>query len=871
MRTPGLHGHGGRVNDGPPVPSPPPEPPRLRDHLPKGRIADGAEMLDRFLAWVEASGLAPYEAQEAALLELMAGRHVILATPTGSGKSLVALALHFKGLCEGLRSFYTSPIKALVSEKFFDLCRQFGAENVGMTTGDATINPKAPIICCTAEILANLALREGVYAPVDYVVMDEFHYYSDPDRGIAWQIPLITLPHAKFLLMSATLGDVTLFVDRLEAFTGTEVAVVRSEARPVPLDWEWKETPVHETIGDLAVHGRAPIYVVNFTQREAAELAQNLLSVNLCTKDEKEGIGAAIGDTRFDTHYGAEIKKFVRHGVGLHHAGILPKYRTLVERLAQRGLLKIIAGTDTLGVGVNVPIRSVLFTKLCKFDGQKTRILSVRDFKQIAGRAGRKGFDVRGWVVAQAPEHVIENKRLEAKAAGGKKKFVRKQPPQRGYVPWDATTFEKLRTGEPEPLESRFEITHGMLLTVLHREIDDRARDGGYRRIVELIDRSYERPGARSRHRRRAANLLRELRGAGVVELVPNAVRGRPALRVSESLQKDFSLHHTLSLYLLDALGRLDPTAPTHALDVLSLVESILENPHAILIRQVDKLKGELVAELKASGVEYEQRMEELEKVEHPKPNAEFIYATFDAFRVHHPWVAGENVQPKSIARDIVERYATFNGYVHEYGLGRSEGVLLRYLTQAYKALVQNVPEIHKDGSVQDVEAFLRAMLSRVDTTLLREWERMVAIGEGDVEAADPEAPPPPFDPAADPRRFAARIRAEMHALVKALALGELDEAIAGVHDEPDDRWTPERLQAELQSYLDEHGKLEWGHAARLTHLTDLRSTGARTWSVRHTLVGPEGDTAWMIEGEVDLREPDPDDGPLVRLRRIAT
>jgi len=367
-----------------------------------------------------------------------------------------------------------------------------------------------------------------------------------------------------------------------------------------------------------------------------------------------------------------------------------------------------------------------------------------------------------------------------------------------------------------------------------------------------------------------ACALVRELRGAGVVEIVPNAVRGRPVLRVSESLQKDFSLHHTLSLYLLDALAKLDPTSPTHALDVMSLVEAILENPHAILIRQLDKAKGDLVAELKASGVEYDQRMEALEKVDYPKPNAEFIYGTYDEFRVKHPWVAGENVQPKSIARDMVERYAAFNGYVQEYGLGRSEGVLLRYLTQAYKALLQNVPEVHKDESVRDVEGFLRAMLSRVDTTLLREWERMVAVGEGHVEAAAPDAELPPPDPAADPRRFAARVRAELHVLVKALATGELDEAIVGLHAEPDDPWTPERLKAELEPFFAEHGKLEWGHAARLTHLTELRSTGARTWTVRQTLVGPEGDTTWMLEAEIDLREPDPDDGPLLRMRRIA-
>ncbi|MCA9711745.1 MAG: DUF3516 domain-containing protein, partial [Myxococcales bacterium] len=653
--------------------------------------AGGDAILEGFLEWVAATGLELYPAQEEAVLELMSGGHLVLATPTGSGKSLVALALHFKALCEGRRSVYTSPIKALVSEKFFDLCTQLGAKNVGMMTGDASINPRAPVLCCTAEILANLALREGAYTPADAVVMDEFHYYSDADRGIAWQLPLLTLPHTTFLLMSATLGSMVEFERGIEQLTGRSVAVVRSAERPVPLTFEYRQTPVHETIHDLAMVGRAPVYVVNFTQREAAELAQGLTSINLCTKDEKRAIAEAVGDFRFDTHYGKDIKRYLLHGIGLHHAGLLPKYRTLVERLSQQGLLKIISGTDTLGVGVNVPIRSVLFTKLCKFDGEKVRILAVRDFKQIAGRAGRKGFDERGWVIAQAPEHVIENLRLEAKAAmgkGNKKKFVRRKPPERGYVPWDESTFQKLIESEPEPLESRFDVTHGMLLTVLDREFNVDQPHGGYRRIVEIIGRSYERDGVKKRHRRQAALLFRHLRQAGIIELDHPRGWPRRCVRVSPDLQRDFSLHHTLSLYLLDALGQLDPAQPGFALDVLSLVESILESPRAVLLRQLDHAKGELVTRLKAEGVEYEQRMEELERVEHPKPCADFIYRTFDRFRVTHPWVRGENVGPKSIARDILERFATFNEYVKEYGLGRSEGVLLRYLSQAYKTLV---------------------------------------------------------------------------------------------------------------------------------------------------------------------------------------
>lgn len=844
-----------------------------------GRGASADAILESFLAWVGEQGLELYPAQEEAILELMAGRHLVLATPTGSGKSLVALALHWKLLCEGRRSAYTSPIKALVSEKFFDLCRQLGAHNVGMMTGDASINPRAPVLCCTAEILANLALREGAYTPIDAVVMDEFHYYSDPERGIAWQLPLLTMPHATFVLMSATLGDMSEFEREIERSTGREVAVVRSRERPVPLEFEYRETPLQETIHDLVMTGKAPVYVVSFTQREAADEAQALTSINLCTKEEKRALQAAVGDFRFDTHYGKDIKRYIQHGIGLHHAGLLPKYRTLVERLSQQGLLKIISGTDTLGVGVNVPIRSVLFTKLCKFDGEKVRILAVRDFKQIAGRAGRKGFDERGWVVAQAPEHVIENKRLEAKAAdgkGNKKKFVRRKPPEKGYLPWDASTLERLVESEPEPLESRFEITHGMLLSVLDRDYNVDRPDGGYRRLVEIIARSYERTGAKARHRRQAALLFRHLRKVGIIEYdFPRAGTStwrHRCVRVNPELQRDFSLHHTLSLYLLAALELLPGDAPTFALDVLSLVEAILESPRAVLLRQVDHAKGELVARLKAEGVEYEQRMEELERVDYPRPLADFVYGTFDEFRVTHPWVRGENVSPKSIARDMVERWQSFNEYVKEYGLARSEGVLLRYLSQAYKTFVQNVPEGYRNEAMDDVIAYLRATLARVDSSLVREWERLMAGGTRGAEVmatdeAEPEAEP--RDLTADPRAFNARVRAELHGIVRSIALRDLEEALTGLAHDPGDAWTVERLEQALAPVLAEEGEVLFGAEARAPGLTVLRPVGARRWEVEHTLMGLEGPSPWRLAGEIDLSEPDAIDGPLVRLRGI--
>ncbi len=845
---------------------------RLHSRLPADGSVGGDEALERFLAWVDDVGLSLYAAQEEAVLEIAAGRHVIVNTPTGSGKSLVALAQHFVTMCAGGRSYYTSPIKALVNEKFFDLCGQLGAENVGMMTGDASVNPRARVICCTAEVLANLAVRDGAYAEIDSVVMDEFHFYADPDRGMAWQLPILTLPHVKFVLMSATLGDVRQFEKGIEALTGTEVSRVFSAQRPVPLDFSYTTSPIHETIQALCDSGKSPVYVVNFTQRDAGDLAQGLTSFRLADKAARAQISEELANMRFDTPFGKDIRRMLSHGIGLHHAGLLPKYRMLVERLAQRGLLAAISGTDTLGVGVNVPIRTVLFTQLCKYDGETTRILSVREFQQIAGRAGRKGYDDAGSVVAQAPEHVIENLRLENKAKlAGKKKFTRKKPPERGYVPWDESTFEKLRDGEPEELTSQFSVTHGVLLEVIDREFNVAEPHGGYRRLVEIIGRSYERDGAKKRHRRHAAELFRSLRKAGVLEVTRPEGFDRTCVRVSQGLQRDFSLNHTLSLYLLAALEQLDREVDTYALDVTSVVESILESPHAVLRKILDKVKGDLVAKWKADGVEYEERMARLETVDIPKPQADFIYRTFDTFRVHHPWVRVDNVRPKSIARDMFERWATFNDYVREYGLSRSEGVLLRYLSQAYKTLVQNVPMAMRDEAFVDLLAFLRATLARVDSSLLTQWEKMLG-GHAPSEAEAPEEQPAvPYDLATDRRSLMARVRAELHAVVKAIAEGQWDEALAALRADPDDPWDAERLEQAVAPVLEEIERIEFGPSARYHALTTLHEDGERCFVAQQVLVGAEGNSPWFLEAQVDLTAPDAAEGPLLWLRRIAS
>ncbi len=711
-------------------------PASLGDRLPAtaGR-ASPDEILDRFLDWVAGLGFELFPAQEEALIEVMAGRHLVLDTPTGSGKSLVAMAMLWKGLCEGRTGFYTAPVKALASEQFFRMCNDFGAERVGMLTGDASINPEAPIVCCTAEVLANMALRRGADLPVDYVVMDEFHFYADPARGVSWQVPLIALPDTTFLLMSATLGNMAPIGEALERATGRSVAIVRSKDRPVPLEFEYRETPLHVTIEELASAGRAPIYVVNFTQQDCARLAQNLTSLRLCSREEKKAIFTEIGDFRFDTAYGRDIRRFLGFGVGIHHAGLLPKYRLLVEKLAQAGLLKVIAGTDTLGVGVNVPIRTVLFRQLCKFDGEQDTILKVRDFQQIAGRAGRKGFDERGWVVCQAPAHEIENRRRSLKARssprGRGRKPVRKRPPPRGFVPWNERTFERLATSPPETLESRFRLRHGMVFDLI--QADESSRDGGrganFDSLRRLIAACHEAPARKSRLLGQSAGLVRSLHRAGIVRMAARPGGGY-RVEADRDLQIEFSMHQHLSLYLVSTLELLDPEEPDYDLNVLSLVEAILEDPGIVLRRQAAKLRDELAARLKAKRMPFEERMERLRQVTHPRPLADLIEPTFEEFRRSHPWVQGDSVRPKRVGREVCEDSLSFDDFIRRYGLQRSEGVVLRYLSRLFKVLSRGVPDRFRTEAVLDRIGYLRDLLTAVDSSLLDEWERLAALEE---------------------------------------------------------------------------------------------------------------------------------------------
>lgn len=845
------------------------------------------EAFERFLGWCDERGIELWEHQEEALMDLAAGDHVILGTPTGSGKSLVALGMLFLGMAQGRRAYYTAPIKALVSEKFFDLVEVLGRDNVGMITGDTHINTQAPVICCTAEILANQALREGEDTDVGVVAMDEFHYFADPDRGWAWQVPLLTLPHTQFMLMSATLGDVTQIADALEERTGRIVDRVTDAPRPVPLAYEYVDTALEGTVELALRRDEAPLYIVHFSQDAALATAQSLANFGIATKEQREAVKEAAKGTRFTTAFGKILKRLISNGVGVHHAGMLPRYRLLVERLAQQGLLPVICGTDTLGVGINVPIHTVVLTALTKFDGYKMRRLRAREFHQIAGRAGRAGFDTEGMVIAEAPEYEIENAKLIAKAGDDPKKLrkLKKKKPPEGFVTWNKQTFERLCEAVPETLKPRLRITNSMVLSMVERGGDARAR------VSELIEASLQTPEEKLKLEARASEIFATLIDTGVVvrNEVPGGVdapsdtdtpsgagtssgvdapdgadapgdTGAPtdaAPRVEYSLTvdlpEDFALDQPLSPFLLAALELLDPESETYTFDLISMVEATLEDPKQVLRAQERQARDAAMAAMKADGVEYEERLERLQDITYPKPLEDLLDAAFAQYCTKVPWAADYELSPKSVLRDMLESAADFKGYIQKLGIARSEGILLRYLAEAFRSLDRTVPLEKRNDQLNDIISWLGFVVRSVDSSLVDEW---AAAGE---DSAFDAAPPSGADVVVADRRGMTLLvrnalfrRVSLAARERADELGELDEA-----------WGMGELRwrRALDAFFEAHEELLVDGDARSTAFFTIDESdelkpaaeGGHVWHVHQIFHDSDGDHDFGIMADVDL------------------
>ena len=814
-------------------------------------------LFEAFESWATEQGLTLYPAQEEAVIEIVSGANLILSTPTGTGKSLVAVGAHFAALSAGKRSFYTAPIKALVSEKFFSLVETFGAENVGMMTGDSSVNADAPIICCTAEILANLALRNGEDTEVDLVVMDEFHFYGDPERGWAWQVPLLLLPRVQFILMSATLGDVKFISDDLTRRTGRATAVVTGVERPVPLSYYYEQTPVHETVEELLHTDKAPVYIVHFSQAAALERAQALASAKVATREQRDVIAELIGEFRFTTSFGKTLSRLIRMGIGVHHAGMLPKYRRLVEQLAQRGYLRVICGTDTLGVGINVPIRTVLFTALTKYDGVKMRQVNVREFHQIAGRAGRAGYDTAGTVVIQAPEHETDNLKAIEKAGDDpkkKRKIVRKKAPD-GFVSWGEPSFRRLVDAEPETLSSSMQMTAAMLINVIGRGGD------AFAHVHSLVFDNHEPWRRQLVLARRALGIYKTLREAGIVEQSANG-----NIRLTVDLQANFALNQPLSPFALAAFELLDPEAPTYSLDMISILESTLDDPRPVLMGQQFAARGEAVNAMKRDGIEYDERMVLLEEITHPKPLEELLNYTFETYKASQPWIADFELRPKAVVRDMYERAMSFGEFIAFYKLARSEGVVLRYLSDAYRAARQTIPDEAKNDDLLDLIEWLGELVRQVDSSLLDEWEELLHPDLAAHEAgAHAILPPPPRRLTTNVRAFRILVRNELFRRVQLAALEHYDELgeLDREHGYSADVWADA-----MDGYFAEHDQVLTGGDARSSDLLMIEE-GAEEWTVRQILDDPAGDHDWGISASVNLADSDELGAAVVRVTGV--
>ena len=882
-----------------------------------GRLGDDDALYEAFTSWAASTGRRLYPHQEEALVEILAGNHIIAATPTGSGKSMIALAAHFTSMAHGGRSYYTAPLKALVSEKFFDLVSLFGADNVGMVTGDVSLNADAPIVCCTAEILANQSLREGPSLDADMVVMDEFHFYGDRQRGWAWQVPLLELTAPQVVAMSATLGDTSHFERSWKERTGRDVALVDDAERPVPLEFDYVVDRLPDTVERLLGEGRWPVYIVHFSQRDAVATAQSFDRSSLISADQKKEIAAQLAGVSFTKGFGQTLKSLLAQGIGVHHAGMLPRYRRLVERLTQAGLLPIVCGTDTLGVGINVPIRTVLMTSLVKYDGRRMRHVSAREFHQIAGRAGRAGFDTVGFVRVLAPEHEVESARERARLSAAqeaardareakrarKKSAKKRKGPEAGEVSWTRSTFDRLVEAAPEKLTSRFEMTHAMVLNVL-AGAPAAGRDPG-EHLVWLARNNDDPVSDRNPHLRRLGEIYTSMKQAGVVEHVSSSrasASGEPRLRAATDLPDDFALNQPLSPFALAALELLDPGSPTFALDVVSVIESVLEDPRPLLFAQEKAARAEAVAAMKAEGLEYEERMAALEDVTWPRPLASLLGDAFAVYVRANPWIGDQEISPKSVVREMIENALTFTGIVGRYDVGRSEGIVLRYLTDAYRALRQIVPDELMTEELRAIISWLSALIRAVDSSLLDEWEAMstgqaLPASEGDgtqgTELAFGADEDGTVAFSANRHAFRTAIRRALFERVEAMsrddvgALARLDEACRTPIASP---WGEEEWDGVLERYWAEHEWIGIDQRARATSLCALneaptredvlelapaaapsaamRAQAARIeelsetvddapagslWLATQTLVDPEEDMDWRIVALVDV------------------
>ncbi len=703
--------------------------------------------VDRFF-WSQ--GKEPYPVQEQAVSAIIAGKSVLVTVPTGTGKTLMAKAGIFAALARRQRVVYTTPLRALTEEKFRELADDFGPEHVGFATGDYKINREAPIQVEVAEILWNRVVGEKHVAPADLVIMDEGHYFNDPERGYVWEQSIIGLdPRAQLVVLSATVGHPERFCHWVHLTRKVEMHLIDSRERKVPLEHQYREELLIDTVKDLSWKGDVPAIIFVFGRELCFEVARLLRSCRRFTSDaEKAEIEKRCDEVLLPSGVAKELRPLLGHGIGIHHAGILPRYKQLVEELALERLIKFVVSTETIAAGINLPARTVVFPALRKFIKKEARLVTPAEYHQMAGRAGRPQFDDKGLAITLAPEEITVDLRKELKDAGKRggsggvdlvkvKKTVygraRNDAQRKGELIWTPEVHAELVKGEPAELRSKTKITAEQVLAIGLPDLTVTSLPGhvapGARPEVDAIEASLP-PSMRldvvtvidhllidERERRNLHKLLAQLvdnmKAVGVIDEHGRQVKGQ-MIKELQGMDGLF-VYHVLF---------------THQLgyeELRELVELLVDHDsiQRIFDRRAEDVKREWcrarLRELRMDNpqVAWEDVEAEWDR-DHPyQPSTcEQHLAAFTAL-VPHPELHGGKKQ-KRIWATMEDGGLGFLEFVDKEGLAHDEGNLFSYLVRCMNT-ARKLGEASELSELETLAARIRAVLARVDPRLLEE------------------------------------------------------------------------------------------------------------------------------------------------------
>ena len=699
--------------------------------------------------------------------------------------------------------------------------------------------------------------------------------------------------------------------ETLTRTTRRDLELIADAPRPVPLSYEYVKTALEGTVELALRQGDSPLYIVHFSQDAALQSARALASYGVASKEQREAIKEAIKGGRFTTAFGKTLKHLISSGVGLHHAGMLPRYRLLVEKLAQQGLLPVICGTDTLGVGINVPIHTVLLTGLTKFDGRKQRRLRSREFHQIAGRAGRSWLRHRGRRNRGGPG--VRDREPQGGAQGHgrpqKDEEAQEEAPARGLCHLERGhlhAFDRQRARNPQAAPAHHPFHGAGGGRARRRRMDARAR--AHRRLAAnargkaklkaraaeifatLIDagvvvREAEGADASDTAQTKTTPFTAPAEGASVISLtedpadldgqreadgqtddaVPvqaHPLDGPASYYLTVDLPEDFALDQPLSPFLLAALELLDPECPSYTLDLISMVEATLEDPKQILRAQERRARDAAMNAMKAEGVDFEERLDRLQDITYPKPLEELLDVAFAKYCAQVPWANDYELSPKSVLRDMLETGCDFKSYIAQYKIARCEGILLRYLTEAYRSLDRTVPVERRTEELDDIVSWLGLVVRSVDSSLVDEWASAgTAPGAAPLKRADVVVQ--------DRRGMTLMVRNALFQRVrlaaqdKAAELGALDEEWG---------YGEFRWNRVLDAFYRTHDELLVDADARSSAFLTIDDGDELTdhvWHVHQVFHDSEGDHDFGIMADVDLDATQDGDGIVFKSYRV--